>query len=140
MQANNFCKYVKVFQTTVFVAVWISWIFYFWIFSVLCKVILLSWLIIACGTVVISDRWTILEITKDLKTLTFLQLLIFSYAIALEHFQFLRYGFQNSFHVLVFYCRRNVHEVFSQLHATECHIYLFQCTQSGYFAFCSVRT
>ena len=66
-----------------------------------------------CGTVVIRDRWTILEIAKDLKIKNF-QLLSFSYAIALKHFQFLQYGFENSFHVLVFYCRRNAHQVFSQ--------------------------
>ena len=90
-------------------------IFGFFLFHIKFFCILLSWLIIVCGTVVISDIWTIFEIGKDLKTKVFLQsLLSSSYAIALERFQFLRCGFENSFHVLVFYCRRNVHQVFSQ--------------------------
>ena len=32
--------------------------------------IMFSWLIIACGTVLVSDRWTILEIAKDSKNKT----------------------------------------------------------------------
>ena len=74
LQANIFCKYVNVFQTTDLISVWKCWLmFYFWIFSVPNKVffISLSWLIIVCGTAVISDRWTILKIAKDLKTKTF---------------------------------------------------------------------
>ena len=73
LQVNNYCKYVNVFQTIVFVAVWKCWMSYFWIFLFDIKFfyILSSWLIIACGTVVVSDRWTILEIAMDLKTKAF---------------------------------------------------------------------
>ena len=82
-------------------------IFVFFPFYIKFFRILLSWLIIACGTVVIGDRWTILEIAKHLKTKTFPSI------VKLKRFQFLRYGFENSLYVLVFYCRRNVHQIFS---------------------------
>ena len=79
METNNFCKHVNVFQTTFFVAVWKCWMFYVWFFPFYINFfcILLSWLITACGTVVKSDRWTILEIAKDLKTKTFLSAVTF---------------------------------------------------------------
>ena len=73
LQANKFWKYINVFQSTVFATVWKCWMFYFWIFFVPYNVfcILLSWLIIACATLVINDRWAFSEIFKDLKTETF---------------------------------------------------------------------
>ena len=52
--------------------------------------------------VVISDRWTILEIAKYSKLRLFLYSLGSSYAIALEGFRFLRYDLENSLHVLIF--------------------------------------
>ena len=106
----NFKSVLKVLKVF-----WTCWMFCFWIFSVPYKVfyIMSSWLIIACGTAVISDTWTLLEIAKDLKTKTFPSIVTFliRYSYSL---QYLLYGFENSFHVLVFYCRRNVHQVFPQ--------------------------
>ena len=121
LQANQFCKYINVFQSTVIVAVWKCWIFYFWIFSVpyndFC--IFLSWLIIACATVLISDRWAISEIFKDLKTKTFPSIIKFLIRQILRTLSVFAIWLWKSFHVLVFYCRRNVNQVFSQFFSLD---------------------
>ena len=69
----------------------------------------LSWLINACDSVVV--------IARDLKTI--LQSLSSSYTIALECFLLLWNAFETSFHILFFYCRWNVDQVFSQFYLLD---------------------
>ena len=100
--------------------------FYFWIFSVPYKGFSVPYkgflcivdLIIACETAVISDRWIILEIAKDLKTKAFPSVVKLLVRHSLRTLSILRYGFENSFYVLV-YCRRNVHQLFSQFFSLD---------------------
>ena len=70
--------------------------------------------------VVISDRWTILEIAKYSKLRLFLYSLGSSYAIALEGFRFLRYDLENSLRVLDFY-----YEKYTAIIFKVCFICLF---------------
>ena len=100
--------------------------------------------------VVISDRWTILEIAKYSKTKTFPLFVRFLICHCFRRFSIFTVWLGKFTSCSNFYygnCTTIIFKVcfiflfvclIKTFHATECHIYSFQFTNTGYFAFCKL--